>query len=50
MNWLKNPMVMMVGFTFVMMFMMKRMPKQDMEEMGQQLGANQEGAPKCMQQ
>lgn len=31
MNWLKNPMVIMVGMTFVMMFMMKRMPKQDLE-------------------
>ena len=33
MNWLKNPMVIMVGVTGLLMFMMKRMPKQDLEQM-----------------
>lgn len=33
MNYLKNPMVIMVGVSALLMFMMKRMPKQEMEEM-----------------
>jgi hypothetical protein len=33
MNWLKNPMVIMVGMTFLLMVMMKRMPKQELEQM-----------------
>lgn len=47
MNWLKNPMVMMVGMTGVLMFMMKRMPKQELEQM-QDMQKDQ--MPQCMQQ
>jgi hypothetical protein len=46
MNWLKNPMVMMVGLPLVLMFMMKRMPKPDQAEMQQQ----QEQMSNCMKQ
>jgi hypothetical protein len=41
MNWLKNPMFIMVGMSMVLMFMTKRMPKPDpteMEEMSASLG------------
>lgn len=31
--YLQNPMVIMVGVSAMLMFMMKRMPKQDLEEM-----------------
>lgn len=33
MTYLKNPMVIMVGMTVGLMFLMKQMPKQDLEEM-----------------
>ncbi len=33
MNYLKNPMVIMVGVSGLLMYMMKKMPKQDMEQM-----------------
>jgi len=46
-SYLKNPMVLMVGFSAVMMFMMKRMPKQDMEQMQEM---QKEGMPQCAQQ
>lgn len=48
MTWLKNPMVIMVGVSFVMMFMMKRMPKQEMEQMEGSLQG--QSMPQCMQQ
>ena len=31
MIWLKNPMVLMIGFSGIMMFMMKSVPKEEME-------------------
>ena len=46
-NWLKNPMVIMVGMTAMLMFMMKRMPQQDLQEM-QNMQKDQ--MPQCMQQ
>jgi len=45
-NYLKNPMVLMVGFSAVMMIMMKRMPKQDLEQMQEM---QKEGMPSCAQ-
>jgi len=60
MSLIMNPMVMMTGFSFVMMFMMKAMPKQDkkemkkqMEEMKKQYGGNvpglgASGQPECV--
>jgi hypothetical protein len=38
-------MVVMVGMTFGLMFMMKRMPKQDMEEMQGTMGAAGQNMP-----
>ncbi len=32
-NYLKNPMVIMMGVTGLLMYMMKKMPKQELEEM-----------------
>eukprot|EP00347_Sterkiella_histriomuscorum_P009388 403341402 len=45
--YLKNPMVLMVGVSAVLMFMMKRMPKQELEDM-QQMQKDQ--MPSCAQQ
>ncbi len=36
MQYLQNPMVIMVGVSGLLMFMMKRMPKQELEEMQSQ--------------
>ena len=47
MNYLKNPMVIMVGVSGLLMFMMKRMPKQELEQM-QEMQKDQ--MPQCAQQ
>jgi Protein of unknown function (DUF2012) len=46
-NYLKNPMVLMVGVSGLLMFMMKRMPKQELEQM-QEMQKDQ--MPQCAQQ
>ncbi len=46
-SYLKNPMVIMVGVSGILMFMMKRMPKQELEQMQEMQSDNM---PKCAQQ
>ena len=47
MSYLKNPMVIMVGVSGLLMWMMKRMPKQELEQM-QEMQKDQ--MPQCAQQ
>jgi len=60
MSLIANPMVMMTGFSFLMMFMMKAMPKQDKKEMKKSMddmkktlggaapGIGANGQPECV--